>query len=93
MLCHEFAQEGDAVHARHLDIEDDDVGHLLLNAARRHERVGRGADHLYAGIRRKDPGQDLTHRGGVIDDQNANRASHGAYTFRNTVGPTGSTGN
>ena len=46
MLRHQLAQEGDAVHARHLDVERDDVGHFVLDAPRRDERIGCRADHL-----------------------------------------------
>jgi hypothetical protein len=46
VLGHQLAQEGDAVHARHLDVQGDDVGDLLANALGGHERVGGDADHL-----------------------------------------------
>ena len=48
-LRHQLAQEGDAVHARHLDIQRDYVGHFGLDAPRGNERVRRGADHLIPG--------------------------------------------
>jgi len=32
VLGHDGAQEGEAIHARHLDIERDDVGHFLADA-------------------------------------------------------------
>ena len=76
MLRHQLAQERDSVHARHLDIERDDVGHILLDTARRGEGIGGRADDLDARIGAQDVGQGLPDRGRVVDDQNADLTAH-----------------
>ena len=45
-----------------------------------------------SGIGRQDRRHRLPHRGGIVDDQNADPAFHRRLRRRNTVGPTGSTG-
>ena len=86
MLRHQLAQEGDAVHARHLDVERDDVGHLLANLAGRHEGVAGGRDHLYLRIFRQHGGQGLPDACGVVDDENPDFFCHGCCQMRwNTV--------
>ena len=82
-LRHQLAQEGDAVHARHLDIQRDHVGHFGLDAPRGDERIGRGADHRDVRIAAEHLGQRLAHDRRVVDDQHLHRRPHGAR--RNTV--------
>jgi hypothetical protein len=43
MLRHQFAEEGQTVHARHLDIEGDHVGHFFADAFGGGKRIGGGA--------------------------------------------------
>ncbi|MHC2840336.1 hypothetical protein ACVINU_003270 [Bradyrhizobium diazoefficiens] len=71
-LRHDLAQERHAVHARHLDVEDHDVGDLVLEAARGCERVGRGPHHLDVRIVIEDRLKDLAHRRRIVHDQHAN---------------------
>ena len=68
-LRHQLAQEGDAVHARHLDVQGDDVGHLLLNVARGGKGIGGGGDHLDFRIGGQDRGHRLADAGTVVDHQ------------------------
>ena len=86
-LGHQLAQEGDAVHARHLDVEGDDVRNFLGNALGGDERIGRDADHLDLRIGFQDRRQGLPNRGRVINDQNADLVggAHGSYRFWKTV--------
>ena len=79
-LGHQLAQEGDAVHARHLDVQGDDVGHVLGDATRGDEGVGGHAHDLDAGVGGQDVDQSLAHTGRVVDDQNAD-LGHGIRSF------------
>ena len=54
MLGHQLAQEGDAVHLRHLHVERDDVGFQVFDHLPCGKRLGRLADHLDLGIRGED---------------------------------------
>ena len=71
-LRHQFAQEGDTVHARHLDVQRDDVGHLFLDVAGSGEGIGGGGDHLDLRIGGQDRGHRLADAGAVVDDQHTN---------------------
>ena len=75
-LRHNLPQEGDAVHARHFDIERDDVGQVVLNTLRRDEGVGRRAHDADVRIALEYADQGLAHRGRVIDDQNLDLTAH-----------------
>ena len=80
-LAHQLAQEGDAVHPRHLDVEGDDVGHLALDAAGGGEGIGGGGDHLDAGVLLEDRLHRLAHGGAVIDNQHAGLVgAHGSIS-------------
>ena len=59
----------DAVHARHLDVEQDEVGRLALGQ-REPLLAGRGADELVAFVLERHP-QRIADRGFVVDDQDA----------------------
>ncbi len=67
---HDLAQEGHAVHERHLDVEGDDIGMKRLDALARDVRIGRGADHLDLRIGRQQRRQQLPHQRGIVDDEN-----------------------
>ncbi|BCU07002.1 hypothetical protein Atep_16790 [Allochromatium tepidum] len=72
-LGHEPAQEGQAIHARHLDVEHDDVGPLLLHQLARKQRVARRAHDLDAGDARELFGEYLPHHRRVVHDQDLHR--------------------
>jgi hypothetical protein len=76
MLRHELAQERDAIHSRHLDIDRDDVRHLLLDTPRRAERIGSGTDNLDVRVATEDLRHRLADGGGIIDDQNSDFLFH-----------------
>ncbi len=74
LLRHDLSQEGQAVHARHFEIEDDDVRDLLLDPARGDERIGRGTQDFDVGRRLQDAAQGLADGGRVVDDEDADRS-------------------
>ena len=59
----------DAVHARHLDVEDDQVGRLALGE-REPFLAGGGADELVAFVLERHP-QRIANRRFVVDDEDA----------------------
>jgi hypothetical protein len=71
MLSHQLAQESDAIHARHLDIQRDDIGHVVCDAGGSYERIGGNAQHLDLGVRGQYLREGLPDRSRVIDDENA----------------------
>src|SRR6185437_3152601 len=60
---HELTQKGQAVHARHLDIESDDVGAQSKNLVACNVGVGRGSDDLHVRFRGDGFSQDLANDG------------------------------
>jgi hypothetical protein len=62
-LGHDLAQEGDAVHARHLDVQRDNVRHFLLNAAGRGEGISGRSHDLDLGVGLQDLGHRLADQG------------------------------
>lgn len=70
-LGHDLAQEGQLVHARHLDVEEDHVRQFAAAPCGRSIGVGGGPHHLEAGIAGNDVAEDAPHRGGIVDDQDA----------------------
>lgn len=75
-LRHQLAEEGNAIHARHLHIERDDIGDLLLQLPCRHEGVRCDRHDLDIGILLQYMGQRLADAGGIVDDENADFLSH-----------------
>ena len=69
MLCHQLAQKCDPVHARHLRIQGDDIGHFIAYARGRDERIGGDAKHFDIRISGQYIRQCLAHRRGIIDNQ------------------------
>ena len=68
---HDLAQEGNAIHARHLDVEQDHVRPLLLHLAQGKHRIGRGPDDADVGSLRQQLLYQLAHHRGVIDHHHA----------------------
>ncbi len=92
-LAHDLAQEGQAIHARQLDIEEHDIGHFLADALDGHIGIGRRRHDLEVGIGSDDLAQGRADRGAVVDDEHAYLAagvSHGKnfQGFWNTAGAT-----
>ena len=50
VLGHDLAQEGKAIHARHFDVEDQDVGPQALHLLQGKQRVGGRGHHLDTGL-------------------------------------------
>ena len=69
-LAHELAQEGQTVHARHFDIENDDVGHLLAHPFGGDKGVAMPSPSPRS--QRSDcstAARVLPHHRGIVDDQ------------------------
>ena len=60
-----------AVHLRHLDVEDDQVRAQLRQLGQGDPAVGGGADHLQRGVAGEFLGHQAAEDDGVIDDQDA----------------------
>ena len=74
VLGHDLAQEGQPVHARHLDVQRDDVRDLAADLLGGDVGVGGGAHHRDFRVGREDLGEGLAHDRRVVDDQHADRA-------------------
>jgi hypothetical protein len=77
MLDHDFLQEGETIHARHFDVEGNDIGNLFGDAFGGYERIGRGGHHLNTGIAGEHVAESLANDGGIVDDEDANFAGTG----------------
>ena len=65
---HYFLEEGNAIHARHFNIDDQYVGPDRTHPLQRKERVGGGTDHFDAGVGGQRLRDDLAYDSGVVDD-------------------------
>ena len=79
-LRHDLSQEGQAIHARHLQIEHDHVGALFGHLLERDDRILR-RDHLHA-FASEDLGENPANDGGIIDNENVQRSAHGCRRRR-----------
>ena len=66
---HHETQEREAVHARHLEVERDQVGLQLEGPAQRLLAVAGDADHFDERRGLEHPGDRLAREGGVVDDE------------------------
>ena len=69
MLAHDFLQKGDAVHARHLHIQGDDIRDLGLDPVGCDKGISSRGHHLDGRIRGKNFAQCLADNGGIIDNK------------------------
>ena len=98
MVRHQLAQEGQAVHARHLDVERDHVRLVLQDQVARDERIRREADHLHVRLGLERVGEHPPHDRGIVDDEDARlRRGHGhdirpGRTPRRAATPSAATG-
>ncbi len=76
-LRHELAQEGDAIHARQFDVEEDDVGHFVADALDGDIGIGSRRHDFELGVGRNDLAQRHAHRGAVVHDQDSDLLAHG----------------
>ena len=72
VLRHDPRQEREAVHARQLEVEDDDVGPLPRHLLHGDVRIRRDGRH--DALEREEGGQRLAHDGRVVDDEHLERA-------------------
>ena len=70
----QLRQRGEAVHHRHLDVEDDDVDAALGKRVQRHLPVGRRRRHFEVRLLADEPRQQAADDGGIVDDQDPDRA-------------------
>jgi hypothetical protein len=68
-LAHQQAEEREAVHLRHLEVEGDDVGHEVEGLAQGLLAVARAADDLDERVGLEHGGDRLAVVGRVVDDQ------------------------
>jgi len=79
MLGHDFAQEGESIHAGHFNVQNDDIGPLALHVLHGEKGVGGGADDFDAGVGVEGLGDDLAHDGGVVHDHYFDFFCHGRW--------------
>jgi hypothetical protein len=65
----EEAQEGESVHARHLEIEGEDVGQEFGHFLLRDEGIVGGSDDLDFWVQRERVGDGFPDEGGIVDDE------------------------
>ncbi len=63
-----FFRKVSAIHARHFDVDHQDIRPLDLHAFEREQRVGGGADHLDVGFALEGLLVHLTDDRGVVDE-------------------------
>ena len=73
-LCHDFSDESQAVHARHFQVGDDDIGRVFLHLSPCNQRVCRGLD-VDPAVGAKDGLHNLADHRGVIHDQDLQAVS------------------
>jgi hypothetical protein len=73
---HDLAQEGHAVHPRHLHVERHHVGPEPHEEVARLVRVRRGADDLEVGLRAQPAREDAADERGVVDDEDTDLRAH-----------------
>jgi hypothetical protein len=91
MLSHQFPQKGQAIHARSIRVEKDDVGDFVFNKPRTREGVRGGSHHLQARILRHDFRKYPANSSGAGDNENPENAQL-ASSRMNIVGPTARNG-
>src|SRR5271154_4297369 len=67
---HDQAQRFHAIHARHFQVEGDDVGMQLFNFLQSESSIHGCADHFDVRVAREDRGDQFPHQGGIIHDEN-----------------------
>ena len=80
-LGHDLAQEAHAIHARHLDIQGDDIRPVLLHLVERKQRVGGRPDDLDIRLTFENLADGLPHHGSIINDHDTDLAgAFGTHT-------------
>ncbi len=72
MQSHEVAQEFQAIHARHLDVQRQYIRVQRLDHVARHDGIFRRADDFDLFVRGEDFREQPPNHQGIVDDQNAN---------------------
>src|SRR5881394_599735 len=73
---HDEAQHFHAVHARHFEIERNNIGLEFLDLLERESAIHRRADNLYGGVTREDRGNQLPHERGIVYDEDSDALAH-----------------
>ena len=68
---HQLLKKGDAVHARHLDVERQHIGVKLLDLLARDDWIGNGAHHLDFRIGGQHAANHVPHERGIVGDKYA----------------------
>ena len=76
MLARDLAQHFDSVHARHFEIERDDVRMQLFDLAEADQAVHRRADNFDVWVVRERLRNELPHERGIIDHEDADLLAH-----------------
>src|SRR5229473_8200901 len=74
--AHDQPQSFHSVHARHFQVERDDVGMELLDLLQREGAVHRRAHHFDGWVALENRGDELAHQCGIIDDEDADPLAH-----------------
>ena len=72
-MLHEPAQEAQAVHARHFDVEGDEIRLVLQDHVSGDEGIRGSANDLDVGLAAQSVAQHLPHDRGVVDDEDGDR--------------------
>ena len=75
-IVHQLPEERDAVHARHFNVEGEDVGLEGEDFVACDVRVRGGSDHLDIGLTGQCVGEDLAHDRGIVDDEDLYAVLH-----------------
>ena len=76
MLARDLAQHFDAVHARHFEIERDDVRAQFLDFLQADHAVHRRAHDFDRGIAQQGLRNELPHQRGIVHDEHADSFAH-----------------
>ncbi|MPN03006.1 hypothetical protein SDC9_150229 [bioreactor metagenome] len=77
VFLHDLAQETEAIHARHLDVENDHVGPVAVEFFHREQGVRRCRDDLDVVRLGQNAAQHFTNDGRVVDDMDGDFPIHG----------------
>ena len=69
--AHQLGQEVDAIHARHLHVQRDDVGIEVADHLPRGKGIGRRADAFHVRLVVDDLAEQAAHQGGIVHHHHA----------------------
>src|SRR5580693_493893 len=74
--AHDQTERFHAVHARHFEVEGDDIGMQLFDFFQSESAVHGGADDFDGRVAGKDRRNEFPHEGGIVDDENSDAGAH-----------------